>query len=266
MRFLAAHRVGLCDCSLIIVAVVAVRAEARPLGAFGRNCSQCHGVPGVFFEDARTLDDVLLDVVGQFTSEIPAGKYGDRDRGEGPLQAYLAQAGGTFPLTVQVKDADPGVIVPEDFAVAIKNVEHTDPDFQNGELDKDLWEDAALTLVGARADGNGLSSIPADETEWTLHTDLGIFFPETAGDEYYTSADTFGHEWQGALTLDLDVTVPIGVLPGWYDVEISIEGIEQGYGAFYEDEHFYLQVVPEPCTAALLASGLGLALMRRRRV
>lgn len=80
--------------------------------------------------------------------------------------------------------------------------------------------------------------------------------------QYYTSADTYGHAWVGPLVLSVIVNVPAGVLEGWYDLEASIAG-EDDQGIFYDDEHFYLHVRPEPATYLLLSAGAVLLLRRR---
>jgi hypothetical protein len=244
-----------------LIAVYASEALARPMGAFGTQCVNCHGGD---FLNGQILTDQLLNVLGDFQAEIPDGSFGDPDRGEGLLAAYSAVPGGAFQLLLQIKEPDPEVIIPQYWAVAIKRIYATDPDFQAGDPNKLNWRNDQLTLLGAMPGGGGSDFIPNDESEWFLQTDSSFFFPAHTDEQYYTSSDVYGHAWAGALQLSLMVTVPSGVLPGWYDIEVSIEGLDKDFRGFYEEQHFYLNIVPEPATSVLAFIGLASMGLRRR--
>ena len=81
------------------------------------------------------------------------------------------------------------------------------------------------------------------------------------GGPYYTTSVVQGSNEGTVYTFDimLDAATPADV----YDLEFAI-----ATGAFtYDDEHYYLQVIPEPTAAALAGLGLlGLIAYRRRRV
>lgn len=244
----------------MIVLASAAQATARPFGVFGRDCSGCHGTGGIVGTDPQNLTGEMIDVVGDFASEIPPGEFGDPDRGEGPLQAYEAAPGSSFTLTIDI--TTPVSIIPEAWSAELKRIERTDPDFQTGNPDSATWEDDALALIGAMLEGNGSSAIPLDETGWTIHTDLSG--GPTDGWEYYTSSDLNAHDWTGPVQLVLDVFVPGGVLPGWYDIEVAVAGVDTSANGFYEDEHFYLHVIPEPATMLVLGAGALICCRRRR--
>lgn len=243
-----------------LTSIAAPDALARPAGGFGSSCVDCHGGP---FLEGREVPNALVDVLSGTHAEIPAGQFGDPDRGEGPLATYTASPGGTFELTIQIKDPDPLVVQPLEWAAVLQRIRRTDPDFQAGNPDPLTWRDNQLALVGALMPGHAGSDIPIDETGWTLQTDGGVYNPARQDFQYYTSADVFGHDWIGALLMSLTVTVPAGVIPGWYDLEISVAGLDTDYYGFYDDEHFYLHVIPEPATALLAGAIAALALRRR---
>lgn len=247
---------------MVALATFASPAYARP--AYGVSCVSCHGGDGF----GNTVDGAMMSVVGTSQSTIPAGQFGDPDRGEGPLAAFLASPGGTFNLVIALDDPSDYSIPfdPEAWGIVFSHVSHTDPDFQTGNPDPLSWRDDQLLLVGALEYGVMVppepAPLPLDESEWTLYTD------SSTGVQYYGSTGEGGHAWSGPLSLMLTVTVPGGVLPGWYDLEASIAGWDYGYSqgsfAFYDDEHFYLNVVPEPGAVGLVGIGALLLLNRRR--
>ena len=237
-------------------------AFARPLGQFGSACKTCHAGA---ISNGRVVSDALFDIISSIQSEIPAGQFGDPDRGDGPLSTYVAEPGGTFDLLLQIKDPSPEVVVPRVWAAELKQVYRTDADFQAGNLDKLTWLDGQLRLAGAMADTNGGNAIPVDETGWTAHTDAGFLSLDHHGERYYTSSDTIGHPWIGPLTLPLAVTVPDGVPLGWYALEAAVVGRDVDSRGFYDGEHFYLNVVPEPAAGLVLLAGLATVVRHRPR-
>ena len=257
---------GKLTCMLVVFAWGAVlsplEAFARPLGQFGSACKTCHAGA---ISNGREVQDMLLDVVSSIQSAIPAGHFGDPDRGEGPLSTYVAEPGGTFDLLLKIKDPKPDEIVPRVWSTELNRVSRTDPDFQAGNLDKLTWLDGQLQLSGAMSDGNGRNVIPNDATDWTEHIDAGFLSVDHHGETYFTSSDTMGHQWTGPLTLSLAVTVPDRVLLGWYDLEAAIAGRDVDSRGFYDHEHFYLNVVPEPTTGVVVLAGFAAIARRRSR-
>jgi hypothetical protein len=235
-------------------------ALARPAGIFGSDCFSCHATSVL---SGREVEDQLLNIVAPKNAEIPLGAFGDPDRGEGPLPTYTAAPGGSFVLTINITNPNVNVVDPHVLSVALKRVFTTDPDFQAGVSDKSTWLDDGLFLAGAMAPDNASTNYPADETGWTEHIDQSFLVPDNVGERYYTSSDSSGHDFEGPRTLTLDVSVPAGVLPGWYDLEISVAG-NDGPG-FYEDAHFYLEVIPTPGAAAIITLAIAGAAARRRR-
>jgi len=241
---------------------LAPAAHARPSGAFGSDCFSCHATNVL---SGREVEDQLLEITAPKSAEIPLGAFGDPDRGVGPLPTFAAAPGASFALTIDITSPNVNVVDPETLSVALKRVFTTDPDFQAGATDKSLWLDDALALTGAMAPGSASTIYPADETGWTEHIDDSFLDPDNVGERYYTSSDTGGHAFDAPRTLTLDVFVPDGVIPGWYDLEVSLAGIDADGAGFYEDSHFYLEVIPAPGAGAALALGLAAAGARRRR-
>lgn len=250
--------------ALISCLAFANDAQARP--AYGRSCVECHGSNGF----GNTVIGSMLSLTGTSSEEIPNAAFGDPDRGEGPLPTYTTTPGSAFSLVINVADPNSGPIPfnPEKWAVGLKNISHTDPDFQAGNADPLTWRDNQLLLVGAQEFGvifpPDPAPVPANESEWTLYTDTFI----TPDEQYYASSGDGGHAWTGPQTLTLDVTVPGGVLPGWYDIEVSVEGWDYAHEgrpfAFYDEAHFYLHVVPEPGTLLFAVGGFGMLFWKRR--
>ena len=151
----------------------------------------------------------------------------------GPLKTFEASPGDTVTLSMEVVDGSPN------FAVELKRLETGGQ--QNDQANKLVWSEA-----------NDASN---PWSEW--------------GDPPYFTKDNGsngGITWSGSPTsysfdLLIDPSTPLDV----YDLEFAI-----ATGGFaYDDEHFYLSVVPvpEPSTIALVLFGLvGVGILRRRRV
>lgn len=258
MSFLSLRNI--CAASLAIVLISTTAVHARP--GYGNSCIQCHGSGGF----GNSVIGTMLSIEGTSFAEIPNDAFGDPDRGEGPLPTYTTTPGSTFELVIQLADPSGSGFTPSRFAVGIKNIHRTDPDFQAGDPDPFSWRDDQLLLVGALDFGDvwpdDPAPLPTNASEWTLYT-------HWTDVQYYASTGDGGHEWNGPVTLTLSVTVPGGVLPGWYDIEVTTAGWDyehiSGPFAFVDQTNFYLNVIPEPGTWLLASSGVVLLLKRRRR-
>lgn len=261
--------------ALCAVAVIASAGSALARPTYGNaNCSDCHSSAGF----GNTVTNRLVDVVSGTTATIPNGAFGDPDRGEGPLASFSAAPGTTFQLTLSVKDPTAGSpsFAPNHYAVALRNFFTTDPDYQAGDTNTANWDEDMLQIPGAtpfdifNPPPPGPGPIPTGSADWWRHADT--FGGALDGSYFYTSIAESGHDWfdpiqGGPQIMTLDIFVPAGVIPGWYDLTVSAQGVDfthpSGFFAFYDEEHFYLEVTPEPATALLL--GFGLLVRRRRR-
>lgn len=245
-----------------VIGAMAPSVQARP--SYGESCKTCHGSDGF----GHTVSGAMLDVIGTSSSIIPEGQFGDPDRGVGPLDTYTAMPGGTFDLVIQLNDPSP-LFSPQKWSAGFKHIEHTDPDYQAGNPDPLTWRDAQLILAGAQEYGTVFppdpAPLPVNESDWTLYTDTFL----SVDTQFYGSTGDGGHVWAGPTMLSLMVTVPVSVIPGWYDLEIMVAGWDYdhptGSYAFYDDEHFYLNVIPEPGTIGILIAPMVLGVGRCRR-
>ncbi|HUN80203.1 MAG TPA: hypothetical protein VMV81_01715 [Phycisphaerae bacterium] len=247
--------------NLAIGLLIAAANSAMAMPQFGQNCVNCHSSAGF----GHTTQHAVYDIVSDNHSTIPLGAYGDPDRGEGPLATYTALPGGSFTLSMQLKDPtqyDPPFL-PTRWAIGIKRPYTTDPDYHAGNPDPLTWRDNQLQLVGAQPGPNydtpDPAPIPQSAADWSIYTKDDI--------QYYASTGYGGHEWIGPFLFNVDITVPTGVQPGWYDIEVSAAGWDYDqFFAFYDEEHFYLQVLePEPTAIGLVTLGGLLARRRKRR-
>ncbi len=120
--------------------------------------------------------------------------------------------------------------------------------------------DGATKYAGElkRLDQPGLGGTTLVFTADPSWTNFGTYFTWPSGGGVAT--------WTGPTTLTyllgVDASTPLDV----YDLEFAV-GVKGG-GLRYDDEHFYLNVVPEPGALLLLTpalTGLGICLYRRRR-
>ena len=84
---------------------------------------------------------------------------------------------------------------------------------------------------------------------------------------YFTTA-WYEPNHGGDGTRSFELLIPEGTPNDVYDFEFALAGNPHDGGKYYSDEHFYVQVVPEPGTFVLLGMGLctlGLCIWRRRK-
>ena len=179
-------------------------------------------------EDLRT--DAMQVIGADGTLDLTAADRNDgKDRG--PLELYVAKPGDTVLLSMEVLDGA------DEYAVQLKR------------FDKDgiLAGTSGDSLAGYTPDGG-----------WVAQGTLPLtYYTNTAG----------GTSWTGGpvgltFSLQLAATTPRNV----YDLEFALAG-HDATAKFYQDEHFYLQVVPEPASFVLVGLGLsllGLVVCRRK--
>lgn len=156
----------------------------------------------------------------------------------GALQLFQADAGSTVTLSMQVLSWD-GV-----FAVQLKRLE------KSGQLN-------SLTNFMTWLEDNIPSNI------WTLQ--------EVSNPPYYTkdNGSNGGLPASSAGPFSFDLFIDPATQPDVYDLEFAIAGRNTNDDLVYQDQHFYLEVVPEPVAGAaalaMLAS-LGAVHASRRRL
>lgn len=153
---------------------------------------------------------------------------GATDRG--PLKTFVVTPGQTVDFAVTI---DLGTLFNYAYAVELKRME----------------------IPGVVA-GGVLAFSP--DTDWFLQT--GALKPDPAR-PYYTTPSDAGIPFFGPQTFTFSMFIDPATTPDVYDLEFAMAGQPD---FFYADEHFYLQVIPEPETLALLLAGASLLLLRAR--
>jgi hypothetical protein len=119
----------------------------------------------------------------------------------------------------------------------------------------------AVELKGMEAPGvvNGGTLVFDADPDWNRQTGTEISDPTRP---YYTTPQDEGIDYTDprvfTFTMGIDETTPAD----FYDLEFALAGQP---GFHYNDEHFYLRVIPEPGTLALIALGAAVGMTRRRR-
>jgi hypothetical protein len=153
----------------------------------------------------------------------------------GALKVFEVDAGNTVTLSMQVLNGN------DLFAVQLKRLE------KSGQLN-----DLANFMTWME---DNLPSNP-----WTLQ--------EITNPPYFTKDDgsNGGLAGSAAGVFSFDLFIDAATPPDVYDLEFAVAGLI-GELQYYQDEHFYLQVVPEPeaCASAMaMLAALGAALGARR--
>jgi hypothetical protein len=197
--------------------------------SLGESCSVCHGV------NVGGTNPNKMEVTG-FDTILDLGVQLD-GKSRGPLSTFTALPGDTVTLQMTVTDNS------EKYGIELKRL------YKSGQ------EVSILNFLTSPM--YGTTSAPP----WTS----------------YGADPVNGPQWfaQGPIDgsvgsvynfdLVLDPNTPMDV----YDLEFAIAGgPAHQSGSWYQDEHFYLQVIPEPSTIAL--AGLGMiaictGFLKRRR-
>ena len=154
----------------------------------------------------------------------------------GPLTVFNVEPGNTVTLTMEVLNGDAL------FAVQLKRLE------QPGQL---VSLSNFMTWLEANLEAN----------PWTRQ--------EVENPPYFTKDNgvdegLFGNE---AGPFSFDLFVDAATPPDVYDLEFAVAGVGLGEQLYYQDQHFYVQVVPEPAigaSALAMVAALGAVAGARR--
>lgn len=142
----------------------------------------------------------------------------------GPLKTFGVQAGNIVTLSVDVLDGN------DKFAVQLKRLETGGQ--ANDETNVLIWSEA-----------NGADNV------WTRQ--------EINNPPYFTKDNGNDGGISGSVTpatYTFDLLVDAATPPDFYDLEFAAAGPIAGLGKWYQDEHFYLEVVSPP-NAAVIRGG-----------
>jgi PEP-CTERM motif len=153
---------------------------------------------------------------------------GATDRGM--LKFFEVTPGGTVDLTVRIDFQDMQDVM---YSIQLKRMETSG-------------------VVG------GGTLVQSPDPSWFEQT--GTDFPDPDR-PYYTTTDFDGTPYTGPAEYTFTMTVDPSTDPDFYDLEFALAGQP---GFFYMDEHFYLNVVPEPTTVLALGLAACAPLLRRR--
>ena len=170
----------------------------------------------------NVLDNHLAVVFADENVDLGTQLNGNQ---RGPLPTFLVDAGTTVTLSAEVLNGE------DKFAVQLKRLEKSG---QANDLNNFLiWMEDNLP-------GN----------PWTRQEDTNP--------PYFTKDDgkNGGLSGSAAGVFSFDLFVDANTPPDFYDLEFAVAG--KGKGLWYEDQHFYVEVVPEPSTAVLGAVALSM--------
>jgi hypothetical protein len=151
-----------------------------------------------------------MEVTGEDTTIDLGTQLNDKVRG--PLKAFVVEAGRTVSMSINVLDGT------EKFGVQLKRLETSG---------QEVSLDNFLIWVGDNA----------VENPWTRQ--------EVENPPYFTKDDgaNGGLPAVEAGIFTFDLFVASGTPPDVYDLELAVAGNSVGDGKWYQDEHFYLEVL-----------------------
>jgi len=173
--------------------------------------------------------------VGNYDALFDPDESGTGATDRGPLKTFVVTPGSTVDLSVTV---DLGTLFNYAYAVELKRME----------------------IPGVVSGG---SLVFEPDMNWFFQT--GDLQSDPTRPYYTTPADA-GIPFFGPQTFTFSMFIDPATTPDVYDLEFATAGQPD---FFYADEHFYLQVLPEPGTLALLMAGATFFLVgvhRRRRM